>query len=260
MDTRFWGPSGWRILHSITFSYIPRSDKSAIRAMFTLLPFVLPCKFCRSSLQQYIEEDPVEPALESADSLSRWLWRIHNKVNSKLRDQNISVEPNPPFESVKTFYKELLESGCSQTEFPGWDFFFSIADFHPMSKAARKSIPMPGAPPCETMTSMEEKNKWNCLKPEERLPLYTMFWTSLGLVLPFKEWRQSWIQHGQGSDLQTRSETMKWLWNIRCSMEKDLELLNRCQYSSLCKTLQTHRSDCSKSRRAKTCRKNRTIK
>jgi hypothetical protein len=42
-------------------------------------------------------------------------------------------------------------------------------------------------------------------------------------------------------------------------MEKDLNMLNSCKYKSLCKTLKTHRSGCSKSVRAKTCRKKRNI-
>ena len=258
MDTRFWGPSGWKILHTITFAYIPRTDKVAVREMFKMLPFVLPCKYCRTSLAEYMERHSLDDALESRDLLTRWLWKIHNEVNSKLRNQKLLTELDPSFEDVAHFYKQILSTGCSRTEFPGWDFLFSIADLHPYSKSARTSVAMPGAPPCDTMATMEEKNKWNCLKPEERLPFYNAFWRSIGLVLPFKEWRVSWIQHSMQGSQDTRSSTVKWLWNIRYNMECDLELLNRCNYSSLCKTLSTHRSDCSKKIRGKTCRKRRT--
>jgi len=257
MDTRFWGPSGWRLLHTITFAYIPRTDKLAVREMFTLLPFVLPCKYCRTSLAEYMDRHPLEPALESRETLTRWLWKIHNEVNSKLRNQNLPVEPDPPFEDVVKFYRNILSLGCSKTEFPGWDFLFSIADLHPYSRSARKSVPMPGSPPCDTIATLEEKNKWNCLKPEERLPIYNAFWRVLGLALPFKEWRESWAKNSIPNTLNTREETMKWLWKVRCTMEYDLELLNKCNYSMLCKNLQSHRSDCSKKLRGKTCRKRR---
>ena len=261
MDTRFWGPSGWRLLHTITFSYRAeqKRDKAAIRELFTLLPYVLPCKFCRTSLQEYMESDSIEPALESRNTLTRWLWRIHNSVNAKLRDQKLPVEPDPPFESVKEFYESILASGCSKTEFSGWNFLFSVADLHPRSPLAVRSVPMTGAPPCETMKTLEEKNKWNCLTPEERLPLYRQFWSALGRSLPFKEWRDVW--HSSVpilSNSDTKKSTMKWLWKVRCSMENKLNLLNRCKYSSLCKTLKIHRSGCSKSRRARTCRKTKT--
>ena len=260
MDTRFWGPSGWRLLHSITFAYNPTHDKSAMREFFGLLPYVLPCKFCRASLTEYMEKHPLEPALASKATLTRWLWRVHNEVNAKLRSQNLPVAPDPPFEKVSEFYEDLRQSGCSQTEFPGWDFLFSIADLHPLSKLARKSIPMPGAPPCETIQSDHEKNRWNCLKSEDRMAYYKRFWASIGPVLPFAEWRTSWARHsaGKASALNTREGTVKALYDLRCAMEKDLDLLNRCKYSSLCKVLQSHRSGCAKSTRAKTCRKRKT--
>ena len=119
--------------------------------------------------------------------------------------------------------------------------------------ATSKSSPLPGAPPCKTMTSLEEKNKWNCLTPKERLPLYNTFWKNIGLTLPFKEWRESWAKNS----FSENHSTMKWLWKVRCIMESDLELLNKCKYSHLCKTLEIYRSDCSKKVRGKTCRKRR---
>lgn len=270
MDTRFWGPSGWKLLHSITFAYEStwraaasptRSErnKSCMKTLFEMLPFVLPCKFCRASLTGYMETHPLEPALESKAALTKWLWVIHNEVNKKTRTQGISDTHDPPFDAVKDIYEGFLRYGCSQTSFPGWDFLFSVAELHPMSKSAKESVPISGAPPCETMKTREERNRWNCMEPEERLALYKKFWQALGKVLPFPEWRRSWDRHSEGADeaLETRAGTLKWLWQLRCAMERDMNLLNRCKYSSLCKTLKTFRSGCSGSSRAKTCRRRR---
>lgn len=261
MDTRFWGPSGWRLLHLVTFAYEPE-NKENVEQMFKMLPFVLPCKYCRASLTEYMVKDPLEPALETKGDLTRWLWRIHNDVNKKLRSQSLTQEPDPPFEKVAEFYESILATGCSRTDFPGWDFLFSIAELHPLSKSAKGSVPIPGVD-CKTLKTKEEKNQWNCLKPDERMPLYKKFWHSLGLSLPFPEWRKSWSKHAMHATharLETRASTMKWLWRLRCKMEKDLNLLNSCKYKSLCKTLKNHRSGCSKSLRAKTCRKKRSLK
>lgn len=256
MDTRFWGPSGWRLLHSITFAYMPRTDKVAVREMFNALPYVLPCKYCRFSLSEHMEELPLEPALESRELLTLWLWKIHNRVNAKLRAQRINqTQEDPPFEKVKEYYTFLLNTGCTRTIFPGWEFLFSIADLHPMSTLAKKSQPISGAPLCEHITSIEEKNKWNCMSHNERLPYYQQFWKYIGLTLPFKEWRDIWIS--APCNLDSRISTTKWLWKLRCSMETELELLNKCNFASLCKNLQSYRSDCSKSARGKTCRKRR---
>ena len=62
---------------------MPDQNKEEMGRVFNALPYVLPCKFCRCSLTEYMDEDPVEPALKSRASLSKWLWRIHNKVNDK---------------------------------------------------------------------------------------------------------------------------------------------------------------------------------
>jgi len=210
-----------------------------------------------------MDSDPLEPALESKELLTKWLWRIHNEVNAKLRSQKLNVEKDPPFEKVAEFYEDILATGCSQTDFPGWDFLFSVAELHPMSKSALSSVPMPrlDGTPCNKIETLAEKNRWNCLKPEERLPLYKKFWAAIGKVLPFPSWRKSWAKHAADTAfLNRRSGTMKWLWKIRRAMEADLELLNSCKYSHLCRTLKSHRSGCAKSLRAKTCRKIRTNK
>jgi len=263
MDTRFWGPSGWRLLHSITFAYDPKRDRASVDKAFTMLPFVLPCKYCRASLTEYMEADPLQPALASRDLLCRWLWRIHNQVNRKLRSQKIRVVPDPPFEKVAKFYNDLLATGCYKTEFPGWDFLFSIAELHPKSKSAKQSVPIPGGPQCDALSSDEEKNRWNCLDTADRLKHYKQFWTSIGQALPFPEWREIWSNANTSANLTAlnkRSTTIRWLWKLRCAMESRLLLLNTCKYASLCKTLKTHRSGCAKSVRAKTCRKNRSTK
>jgi hypothetical protein len=260
MDTRFWGPSGWRLLHSITFAYTPNTDRKAMQIFFEMLPFVLPCKYCRANLTEHMQKHPLAQALHSRETLTKWLWRIHNEVNAKLRSQKLSSEKDPPFEAVEKYYTDLLRTGCTRTEFPGWDFLFSIAECHPMSLVSKQSVPIQGAPPCDLLVNYDEKNLWNCLKPDERFPLYVLFWKSLGAVLPFPEWRASWLKNGGFDDgaLGTRDQTLKWLWNLRCAMETELELLNRCKYSALCKTLKVFRSGCTKSSRAKTCRKKRS--
>ena len=248
MDTRFWGPSGWRLLHLITFSYLPERDKKNVCEFFHALPYVLPCKFCRASLSEYIIEDPIEDACESPLALQKWLWRIHNKVNDKLR----AKLENPPFSAVSKLYKEKLDQGCSRTVFDGWEFLFSVAEHHPFSRGSSSYSPLEGAP--EVLTTPLLRNRWNVMRPEERMEFYEKFWTVLPKVLPFDEWRKGW-----GSmKLDTRKDTLSSLWHIRSSLEKELDLLNKTDYSSLCKLLQSVRSGCNSSSRSKTCRKKRT--
>jgi hypothetical protein len=246
MDTRYWGPPGWRLLHLITFAPSSKTQATVIRTLFELLPFVLPCKYCRASLSEYMEADPV-PTI----GLPKWLWRIHNCVNAKLRGQGLPTTPDPDFASVRKIYEERMSAGCTRTAFEGWEFLFSIADNHPMARSGRASAPLKDAPPTTGLSAIE-KNRWNLLTPEERLPFYEKFWAILPNALPFPEWR-----HWLPIDASTRSATMSGLWKNRCMVENELELLNKTNYSSLCQELRNHRSGCNKNKRAKTCRKKR---
>ena len=56
MDTKFWGPSGWELLHLITFEKGYLSKK---KELFSTLPFILPCKYCRESALKFMNEDPL---------------------------------------------------------------------------------------------------------------------------------------------------------------------------------------------------------
>ena len=245
MDTKFWGPSGWRLLHMISVS-----EYAYKKPFWKQLPYVLPCKFCRASLTDYY-------ALLSIPTETRefpeWLYKVHTLVNQKLRDQGQRLPPDPPFSMVRDMYRERLEIGCSKTNFPGWDFLFSIADNHPDSSPSK---PMPDTPEQEP-TSLEERNKYNLLTPKERKLQLKEFWRVLPQVLPFKEWQLSWKQHAGPlhEAVRSRKSALAWLWKIRCGMENDLHHMKRDTFYGLCKRVATHRSGCATSKRAKTCRR-----
>ena len=263
MDTRFWGPSGWIFLHQITFAYEP-TRKEMIQDFFETLPFVLPCKFCRASLSQYMKDDPITDALSSQAKFTEWLYRIHNQVNDKLRNQGQPVPQNPTFDSVKRAYEESLASGCTQTFFPGWNFLFSIAENHPYAKENLHVSPMPDAPPRNPGMTDIELNFHNLLTPAERMPYYSKFWKSLGDCLPFPDWIQTWNRlrkvHHLDSAIQKRWNLLRCLWKMRCEMEAQFELKGKTKFADLCQVLAEHRSGCARSKKAITCRKSRSSK
>ena len=254
MDTRFWGPSGWRLLHLITFSYSPERDKKSVCEFFHMIPYVLPCKFCRASFSQHLIDDPIEDTCDTPVALQKWLWRIHNRVNEKLRTARLTKGEDPPFSDVAKIYTEKLEQGCSKTVFDGWEFLFSVAENHPFSRGGSIVLPFTDAPPLSELTTPLLRNRWNYIQPEERMKFYEKFWTVLPKVLPFQEWRKGWGK----IDCETRKDTLTSLWRVRSDLEKELDLLNRTTYSSLCKLLQSVRSGCGASSRSKTCRRKRT--
>jgi hypothetical protein len=251
MDTRFWGPSGWRLLHLITFTYKP-SNAENVKEFFTLLPYILPCKFCRASLAEYMHAEPIDDALGSKTKLIHWLYQIHNMVNEKLRGQGLLHDKNPSFASVKKVYEERVKEGCVRTAFEGWDFLFSIAENHPY--AQHGFSPMPNAPPEEEVKGDSERNRWNYMTPKERMPFYIAFWKVIGEVLPFEEWCDAWKSCKPRLG-RFEKGAKKELWRIRCCLEKKLELVNKENFESVCKLLNEHKSGCNKTRKARTCRR-----
>ena len=267
MDTKFWGPGAWKLLHMASFQYNP-SQKDDMKTFLYLLPFVLPCKFCRKSLTEYYAVDPPTAALESRGQLSRWMWRIHNRVNNKLRSQGQNVPPNPPYgtaKGVEQMYKEYLSQGCSETMFPGWELLFSILDNHPFSKEGRATKPFEYD---ESKVDIDiendiEKNRYNLLTPDERMMYIISFFKVLPAILPYREWTLAWNKAAAGSGGRVeeigkgRRQALAWLWKIRSALEREFELKNKDTFLGVCSTVAAHRSGCSKSNRARTCRRSR---
>jgi hypothetical protein len=256
MDTRYWGPSGWKLIHSITFSYDEKL-KNKYKEFFETIAFVLPCKHCRKSYSEYILKDPIDLSVDSKEDLTKWLWRIHNKVNGKLRGQGLCNYEDPPFSIVKKLYEEKLNQGCSKVHFEGWELLFSIVESHPYSKLSLGSKPFNvDITNNITINTPLLKNMYNLMKPEEKLVYFKKFFTLLPTVLPFTQWRSLWKEFDTGS-WNSRQESLNNLYRIRCSLERELELLNKTKFVSLCKELRSFKSGCNKSKRSKTCRKKR---
>jgi hypothetical protein len=245
MDTRYWGPSGWRLLHLIAIS--PNTAKN--KTVWEMLPFVLPCKFCRASLSDYYKDHPIPT---EAHEFPKWLYIIHNCVNKKLRDQGQHLSSDPSFKEVSTHYKNYYKQGCTKTVFPGWEMLFSIADCHPDRIISK---PMPDTPKI-VPTTLKERNRYNLLTSEERKEALQNFWESFPDVLPFEEWKTSWKKYAGSCEkaIINRRSAMSWLWKIRCGLESDLQQLGQTNFHGLCKEVANYRSSCSTNRRARTCR------
>ena len=254
MDTRFWGPSGWRLLHLATFTYNPAIQRASMSRFLRSLPFVLPCKFCRASLTDYYSTYPYADALTSRAKLTRWLYNIHNAVNEKLRTQGLLTTPNPTFAQVKHYYTSWLSTtSAADRQQTMWDFLFSVAYCHPID-TSKTTKPMPDCPPFAfKCKSIKLKNRWNTLRCTERLPYFKQFWRSLPDILESATLWNSALKTTRPS-LTCRKSTLAWLWRMRCAMDQDFT----DPYMSVCQAMKRYSSDCSSSVRAKTCRKKRT--
>lgn len=112
MNTQFWGPSGWKFLHSITAIYPENPiliEKIMMREFMQLVCDILPCKYCRASFTTYSQSLDITPYLETREMIMEWLYKMHNKVNGKLRRQGFCTKENPTFEHVKKIYQNKMK-------------------------------------------------------------------------------------------------------------------------------------------------------
>ena len=259
MDTRFWGPSGWSLLHHIVAHYTYTAENAVLYASFLeTIPYILPCKFCRASLTDYYHLYPfslrnswMDPRLD----LQKWMYTIHNCVNDKLRKQGLHPSPNPSFKQVKRHTEAVQKTSWKQQLTLFWDFLFSVGYHHPTQKQFY-STPMPECPPAiKKSDDACERNKWNVLPRKERIHWFRRFWFSLPAVLPpemARHWKQAETRHPP--TLGTREQTMNWLWRIRCELDTDYH----DPYRSICRHIATYSSDCSKKKGSITCRRPRS--
>jgi len=257
MDTRFWGPSGWRLLHLISFA-APNLNQRYLQQFFKTLPFVLPCKFCRASLTDYYASDPIPT---DPKKTAEWLYRIHNRVNGKLREQKLNKHKDPKWTDVKKQYERMMAEPCTKQRMIGWDFLYSVAYTTPCREVI--TTPLPGAPP--NIATPELRNRWNTISDKERIERIRLWWESLPHVLPFPAWQKAWkkvVPHVPKLDCGRKAVT-EWLYRAEKAMCEELqETASHDSFHGLCSELNTFASGCGKitTAKVKTCRAKKTLK
>jgi hypothetical protein len=102
----FWGPSTWKTLHSIAWSYAENEnspteeEKKDIIDFFMILSKLLPCPSCRKHFSDYMLRHPIDASSRSA--LVRWLYDLHSDVNIRTK----KTAPTPTFEEHRRDYAQ----------------------------------------------------------------------------------------------------------------------------------------------------------
>ena len=228
MDTTFWGPDGWKLLHLITYNYPSKPSlkmKAKVKNFFNTLPYILPCVYCRNSLAAYFKELPVEKALKNRDTLFKWLFDIHNKINMKLRIQNLNKKNDPSLSKIKNFYKTYTnKNNRSCDDIPGLTFIYSIAFNYPLNKGE--------------------------FKTKTRFNKHKIFLKLLAELYPFDDFKEKYKKIISASDLNMvlsrRYNFKRWLHNL------DKSINSKCaSYRDTCDMIEIYRASC----KVKTCRK-----
>ena len=118
MDPNIWGNHAWLFLHTITLNYPDhptKFDKEYYKQFFESLSHVIPCDVCKSHYKQNIRKNPIQ--LDSKETLTKWLYKIHNLVNIKNGKDEFSYD-----KFIKK-YSDLYSNNNIQKTL----IFFSIA-------------------------------------------------------------------------------------------------------------------------------------
>ncbi len=131
MMTSVWGPPMWHILHTLSFNYpvIPtKHHKIAYYNFYKNLVNILPCKYCRDNLKNNYKKNPLNQAvLKNRDSLSRWVYCLHENINHMLgKKSNLTYDMvrdryehfrsrclNP--NEIKSKESQSKETGCTES-------------------------------------------------------------------------------------------------------------------------------------------------
>lgn len=264
MDTRFWGPSGWRMLHLIAADPTVPQRRAAVKEWFELLEYVLPCKYCRASFHDYMQAQPLtDEIMETPTTFSRWMYDIHNRVNDKLRGQGLLTATNPSWPTIRDRYTSMQRGLCKGSPLLGWDFMTSIAFTTPA--ADYSPVPMPDAPEQHTDWAdldIGTRNRYNLLTRAERLRMLAAWWRLAPSILPCAEWRRAWAaalrRAGQPPLQAGREAVMRWMWKIE---ERVCAGLQCPTPHASCKAMEREvsafESQCSTAKKGKTCRTRR---
>ena len=253
MDTRFWGPSGWKLLHIATFQYDP-SKRAAYDQFLESIPYILPCKFCRTSLTDFYQAHPYTSALSSQNALVKWMYTIHNCVNDKLRGQSLHPEANPTLAQVKLQYATWMnEEKPLERLTTFWDFLFAVAYNHP-KEASKGSTPIKDCPPhVDECNDPCIKNRWNKLDPKTRMRWYMQFWDTLPATMGDLEGAWLEAERRTNRELTCRRSAVAWLWRMRCALDPGF----KDPYTAICRRIASYSSGCGSKARGKTCRRGR---
>jgi hypothetical protein len=212
MDTRFWGPSGWQLLHLIAAEDLQTHHK---KALFIAQQYILPCRFCRESTIEFMAGE-----FKYRETADRWLYDLHNRVNKKLRDQCaedpkvICPPPDPTFSSIKKHYLDLLEKTPKVP--PGMDFLFCVV------------------------------YNYKEVTPE-KTDAYRAFFEALLEVYPYPHLRAITLNYKDSIDLTDRASLVKWFKPMMAELCKVTGSKTPCvhkyaEYSSSCKRGKTCRN------------------
>jgi hypothetical protein len=89
-----WGDSMWVSMYSIAFGYPANPSTKAMQSAisyFKSMCELIPCESCKDEYTQLLLKHPIELSVRSGADLCKWVNRIHNEVNVKLKKPAVTL-------------------------------------------------------------------------------------------------------------------------------------------------------------------------
>ena len=105
-EPEIWGPHYWFFLHTVSESYPLHPTSVTKKKYYDLIlnfPLFIPNQEIGNKFSQMLDKYPVSPYLDSRDSFVRWVHFIHNRMNTKLGKEQMSMEL--ALEKYRNLYK-----------------------------------------------------------------------------------------------------------------------------------------------------------
>lgn len=95
LDPQVWGRHYWFFLDTIAMTYPHHPNDVTKKKYYDFimnLPLFLPVDSIANDFTKLLNLYPVSPYLDSRESLVRWVWFVHNKINEKLEKEKITLQ------------------------------------------------------------------------------------------------------------------------------------------------------------------------
>lgn len=84
LDSNIYGPWYWNFLYTIALIYPNNPNDTIIKKYYDLIinfPLFIPNQEHANNFSRFLDLYPVQPYLSCKESLVKWVWFIHNKIN-----------------------------------------------------------------------------------------------------------------------------------------------------------------------------------
>lgn len=115
LRTKAWGPPAWFYITCSLMGYPEKNptkvQKKDYKNFLVYMGKTLPCNLCRDSYKKFMKELPLtDRVMSSRKNLVMWFFKIHNKVNKKLKCKILNKNQ---LEKKYRWYNNFRAVSCS---------------------------------------------------------------------------------------------------------------------------------------------------